>query len=304
MKSLIVLVFRYIHYVRGYLWQKDEFNSTCNQTKDKEDEDFHLQISFTYICWIYGLFIFLVLLQAAIMFSKEIVFFFNEHRNGWYSTGSFYLMKIFTELIPIIPVIFIYCYIVNIYEPILPGIYYWIVFYLIIGTLAAQAIGHLIAIITLGEFIALIISIPAIQTMALLVSNMVTPVKRLHYTYQFLANFLPTRFGVEALSLLQYGFNRCRRKQVQKLLYRLRMENDEHKHHSAFLMNTIIMLVFIVIFYRIIALLLLLIKTNRYENRRKRAQNIIIYHKNLKRSNVIIPGLQCHNELIIKKIQI
>ncbi|XP_075585843.1 uncharacterized protein LOC124495081 [Dermatophagoides farinae] len=337
LKSVGVLILRYIHYIHGYLWQsicmmyglylffaisltiifdhnmiyhdgcvslEDEFNSTCNQTQEKDDEDFDLQASFTYICWSYGLFIFLVLLQASIMFSKEIVYFFNEQRNGWYSTGSFYFMKIFTELIPIIPVIFIYGYIINIYEPILPNIYYPIIFYLILGTLAAQALGHLIAIFTLGEFIALIISIPAIQTVALLFSNMATPVRRLHYLFQFLSNFSPTRFGIEAFSLLQYGFNRCRRKQVQKILYLLGMENDEHEHHSSFLMNTIIMLTFIVLFYRILALLLLIMKTNRYECRRKRAQNIANYHRNLKSSNVFIPGLQCHNDLIIRRIQI
>lgn len=213
-------------------------------------------------------------------------------------------MKIFIEIIPLIPVIFIYGYIINIYEPIIPGVYYSIIFCLVLGSLASQALGHLIAIITLGDFVALVVSIPAIQTISLLVSNMTTPIKRLHYAFQFLSNFSPTRFGIEAISLLQYGFNRCRRKQVQKLLYRLRMENDEHKHHPSFLMNTVIMLIFIIIFYRIVALLILLTKTNRYENRRKRAQKIANHHRSFKKLNVFIPGLQCHNELIIKQIQI
>ncbi|XP_046913707.2 uncharacterized protein LOC124494563 [Dermatophagoides farinae] len=337
LKSVWVLILRYAFYVRGYLWQilcimyclyigfgfamnivfdhnmiyydgcvdlLDDFNNTCNQTQDKDDEDFDLKASFIYAAFVNSLLFFLFLLQASIMFSKEIIFFRNEHQNGWYSTGVFYTMKLFTEIIPLIPAIIILAYINDIFEPIRPGMYWWMLFYLIINALVAQALGHLIAILTLGNFIALIIAMPAVQVISLLLSNIATPVRRLHYIFQFLSYFAPTRFGLEAILLLQYGFERCGKKEVQKILLKLKMEDNEHEFHETYFLSTIIMLIFNMLFYRIIAILVLLIKTNRYENRRRRAMKIQDAYEKLKPSNVIIPGLQCHHELIIKQIQV
>nr|XP_046914359.1 ABC transporter G family member 30-like [Dermatophagoides farinae] len=337
LKSVWVLILRYAFYVRGYLWQilvlmyclyisfgisiyyifdtnmifrdgcvnmEDELNNTCNQTQEKEDEDFDLQASFIYICFGQSMMFFIVLLQTSIMFSKEIVYFRNEHQNGWYSTGAFYSMKMLIEFLPLIPALTIFTYLIDIYEPIHPGMFYWLLFYSLMGALAAQAFGHLVAIISLGKFVALIISIPAIEVISLLISNMGTPIRRLHYIFQFLSNFAPTRFTIEAILLLQYGFDRCRRKEVQKILLKFKMEENEHEFHGTFFYYTIIMLIFNIIIYRVIALLLLLAKTNRYENRRKRAMQIADSHQKLKPVNVIIPGLQCHHEMTIKQFKV
>ncbi|KAH7637213.1 uncharacterized protein LOC124495078 isoform X3 [Dermatophagoides farinae] len=337
LKSVWVLILRYAFYVRGYLWQLlcimyclylgfgsalnivfdhnmiyydgcvdllDDFNNTCNQTQDKDDEDFDLKASFIYAAFTNNMLFFLFLLQASIMFSKEIIFFRNEHQNGWYSTGVFYTMKLFTEIVPLIPAIIILAYINDIFEPIRPGMYWWMLFYLIINALVAQALGHLIAILTLGNFIALIIAMPAVEVISLLLGNIATPVRRLHYIFQFLSYFAPTRFGLEAILLLQYGFERCRKKEVQKILLKLKMEDNEHEFHETYFLSTIIMLIFNMLFYRIIAILVLLIKTNRYENRRRRAMRIADSHQKLKPVNVIIPGLQCHHEMTIKQFKV
>lgn len=223
---------------------------------------------------------------------------------GWYSTGAFYFMKIWVELLPQIPIFLIYTLLIDIYEPVRPGIYFSIAFYVILGATAVQSVGHLLSIVTMGEFVALVISIPGIEAIFLMVSNLGTPVKRLHYILQFISNFAPTRFGIEAMFLLQYGFDRCGLKEVQKILFKLKMENDEHEHHASFLLQTLIMLIFNLIFYRLVSLLLLIIRFNHFNNRRKRAQRISDFHKNLKPSNVIIPGLQCDTELIIKRIEV
>lgn len=66
----------------GCVNMEDELNNTCNQTQEKEDEDFDLQASFIYICFGQSMMFFIVLLQTSIMFSKEIVYFRNEHQNG------------------------------------------------------------------------------------------------------------------------------------------------------------------------------------------------------------------------------
>ncbi|KAH9511043.1 hypothetical protein DERF_009529 [Dermatophagoides farinae] len=221
LKSVWVLILRYAFYVRGYLWQTlcimyclyMGFGSAFNIEKD--DEDFDLKASFIYAAFTNSVLFFLFLLQASIMFSKEIIFFRNEHRNGWYSTGVFYTMKLFTEIIPLIPAITIVAYITDIFEPIRPGMYWWMLLYFIINALVAQALGHLIAILTLGDFIALIIAMPAVEVISLLLSNIATPVRRLHYIFQFLSYFAPTRFGLEAILLLQYGFERCRKKKFK-----------------------------------------------------------------------------------------
>ncbi|XP_075585835.1 uncharacterized protein LOC124495078 isoform X2 [Dermatophagoides farinae] len=339
MKSVWILMIRYVFYVRGYLWPilalmyglylcfgitmnilfdhnmifidgcvnlEDEFNSTCNQTQEKDDEDFHLEASFIYVAFSYGMFLFLVLVQSAIMFSKEIVFFCNEHRNGWYSTGAFYFMKMWVELLPQIPIFLLYTLLIDIYEPVRPGIYFSIAFYIILGAAAYQSVGHLLSIVTYGEFVALVISIPGVEAIFLAVSNLGTPVKRLHYLLQFISIFAPTRFGIEAMLLLQYGFDRCRRKEVQKILFQLKMENDEHEHHTTFLIQTLIMLIFNLLFYRLVSLLLMIIKCNHVDDRRKRALKIADFHQKhlIEPSNVFIPGLQCDSELIVKRIQV
>ena len=213
-------------------------------------------------------------------------------------------MKMLIEFLPLIPALTIFTYLIDIYEPIHPGMFYWLLFYSLMGALAAQAFGHLVAIISLGKFVALIISIPAIEVISLLISNMGTPIRRLHYIFQFLSNFAPTRFTIEAILLLQYGFDRCRRKEVQKILLKFKMEENEHEFHGTFFYYTIIMLIFNIIIYRVIALLLLLAKTNRYENRRSRAMRIADSHQKLKPVNVIIPGLQCHHEMTIKQFKV
>ncbi|OTF75975.1 hypothetical protein BLA29_009560 [Euroglyphus maynei] len=182
--------------------------------------------------------------------------------------------------------------------------YGWMLLYFIINCLVAQALGHLIAILTMGDFIALAIMMPGVEVLTLLLSNVATPIRRLHYIFQFLANFAPIRFGLEAILLLQYGFDRCGRKEVQKILLKLKMEDDEHEHHETYFLSTIIMLIINLIIYRLLAIILLLIKTNRYENRRKRALRIENSNQNLKPLNIIIPGLQCHHELNIKRIQV
>src|SRR5699024_2298677 len=67
---------------------------------------------------------------------------------GWYSCGSFYLVKCITEIVPLLITNFFYVYICNHYEAIKPGIYWNFSLVLLIATLAYQSMGHIMAIAT------------------------------------------------------------------------------------------------------------------------------------------------------------
>ena len=113
--SVYILSIRYIQYIFGHLWKQwliyiaiylmysylltfffdpqialpsgcvrldEDFNNTCDHTVDKIEEDNRLKKNFKYNFFVNNIFIFIILLQSSLNFRKEIVFFYNEHRNG------------------------------------------------------------------------------------------------------------------------------------------------------------------------------------------------------------------------------
>lgn len=113
--SSYVLTLRYLSYIYGHLWRdwlvyvaifaaysyvltlffepqialpsgcvdlEEDFNNTCGRTAEKIEEDEQLKKNFKYNFFMYNIFIFLILLQSSLNFRKEVVYFYNEHRNG------------------------------------------------------------------------------------------------------------------------------------------------------------------------------------------------------------------------------
>ena len=58
------------------------------------------------------------------------------------------------------------------------------------------------------------------------------------------------------------------------------------------------------ILYQTIALLLFCLYNNPFENRRKRVERIEYLNQRQLPSKVIIPGLTCSNDFVIRKIQV
>ncbi|OTF83516.1 hypothetical protein BLA29_002117 [Euroglyphus maynei] len=331
-RSIWILILRYFYFIRGFQWihlsifplclfldglvmglifdpkialptgcinLEDDFNNTCARTEQQRIDDSDLRTNFAYTLTYSNMFLSLIMLQSALMFSKDFIYFLNEHRNGWYSTGAFYALKMIIEIWPLIATAFLFVYEIDIYEDVRPNIYLWMVALIILGSMSIQGAGYLLAILSSGDFTLLIAYFVGYSSFAVLLSNAVTPVHRLHYIYSLLSKFSPYRFVFEALMLLKYGFGRCHRKQLQVILYKLRLTHEQDD-----LVFCIIMLIFNIIVYRLLAFIVLWIRCNSYQNRRSRADRILDHHGKLAPSNATIPGLSCHQEFTIHQIAI
>ena len=115
LRSVSILCQRYMVYVKGYLWlslmiyigiylfyglilrvffsdkiaytsgcidMEDDFNSTCNRNQERIDREMDLASNYRYNFYLNSIFLFIVVLQTSLNFSKESIYFFNEHRNG------------------------------------------------------------------------------------------------------------------------------------------------------------------------------------------------------------------------------
>nr|XP_046912722.1 LOW QUALITY PROTEIN: uncharacterized ABC transporter ATP-binding protein/permease YOL075C-like [Dermatophagoides farinae] len=246
----------------------DEPNGWKTMNKDLLDNTrFTIYMTFIFLTWI--------LIPASILFTREMILFHNEHRNGWYSTGAFYLMKSMAEFLPMfITTIVFVVYIANIYESSIHfnGLYFWMILLFIFGSLAMQGMGHSLAIITNGNFFALITILPGWMTLLFLLSNFASPIQRLNYLYQFLSNLSPYRFVLEALLILQYGFERCQSNEIPIVLYQMMAINNPYDQHFY---HCIRQLIFNIFFYRLLAIIMLIIRTEPFDDyHRKRCEKI------------------------------
>lgn len=165
-------------------------------------------------------------------------------------------------------------YIANIYESSIHfnGLYFWMILLFIFGSLAMQGMGHSLAIITNGNFFALITILPGWMTLLFLLSNFASPIQRLNYLYQFLSNLSPYRFVLEALLILQYGFERCQSNEIPIVLYQMMAINNPYDQHFY---HCIRQLIFNIFFYRLLAIIMLIIRTEPFDDyHRKRCEKI------------------------------
>ena len=124
--SIWILIIRYCYFIRGFQWihllifplcllidglimglifdpkialpsgcinLEDDFNNTCARTEQQLTDESDLRTNFAYTVTHLNMFLNLIMLQSALMFSKDFVYFLNEHRNG--KTISRYFMTIF-----------------------------------------------------------------------------------------------------------------------------------------------------------------------------------------------------------------
>ena len=296
LSSLYVLSLRYLSFMAGHQWKKWLFYSinyffyalalsmfynhemiysdgcinlendlyqTCNQSMEKIDNHNLIIENLKYSFFFTIIFSFFVMVQFSLSFLHDLQHFRNEHRNGWYSTGVFYMMQSIMEIVPIIAVIIIYVYIGDLYEPIRPGIYLSFVYLFILATVAFQGMAHIFALSSNSNINILIIVSFTIFLIFSMLSNFMLTYNRLHYVYQFLSNFAISRFHYEAIILLLYGFNRCAPKEIQIILYSMSLVDDDYY-------NCVWMLLFNIVFYRTVAIVLLIRQANPFQDQRSR----------------------------------
>ncbi|KAH7636495.1 abc transporter sub-family g-like protein 3 [Dermatophagoides farinae] len=252
-------------------------------------------------------FLLIFLVQSGFALTKEFVYFFNEHRNGWYSTMSFYLVKSGYEILALIPIILVYNYIVDVFEPVRPGMYWWMVILTFLGALVIQGQSHLFALLIGSNFIVLIVVTFSNFFTWFVLSNTFNPIEEMHYGYQFVAQFSVLRFINEALFQLQYGFDRCNTGEISIVLYKMMLSRDEQ---GQYFYHCLRMLLFQIVFYRSIALGVLIFKCNPQQNRRTRGHRIreSFRQRQSLRSNQLdtfMPGMSaCEQEFNIRTYQL
>ena len=109
-------------------------------------------------------------------------------------------MKSIAEFLPMFITTSIFVYVADIYESIHSGIYFWMLLLFIFGSLAMQGMGHLLAIITNGNFFALITILPGWMTLLFLLSNCFDNV----YCYKPIAS----KKGNSEIYIIGKGFHR------------------------------------------------------------------------------------------------
>ncbi len=252
---------------------ESDFNVLCSRDAQGVEVVFQLLNNFKYSFFFANFFMIFVLLQQALSFHKDLEVFTNEHRNGWISCGSFYLTKSIFELLPLLPTILLYVYLGNIYEAVLPGIYWNIVLLFIITAVTFQSQGQIFAILSRGNISMILILSVSVFLFSVLLSNFLLLASRLSAFYLWLSNFAITRFIFEGFMLLQYGFGRCGANEIQVILYVMKLTDDDYYH-------CILMLLFNLVLYRCIAFYLFYSKFNPVENRRERLARIEKHRKN------------------------
>ena len=86
--------------------------------------------------------------------------------------------------------------------------------------------------------------------------------------------------------ILQYGFGRCRPKEIQAILYSMSIEDADYY-------VAIRMLIFNLTLYRVIAICLLIWRVNPIENRQKRISRILGQFREKFEPNIgTIPGIE------------
>lgn len=168
-----------------------------------------------------------------------------------------------------------FVYVTDIYSIVSVHHYYcWQVLILLLASISFQAIGHLVALITNGHFILMILCLASFVSIFLMFSNAFNPIEQLNYFQRLLSYFSILRFVNQSDFWLIYGGERCLEHEIQSILYQLMIPNTMENF-----LYGIAMLVILAIFYHCLALWLLIIKSNPMNSRRSRVQRIQCYHK-------------------------
>jgi hypothetical protein len=164
-------------------------------------------------------------------------------------------------------------------------------YFLTIGVLCVQSLGHLIGIILCDNAkIAAFVSVN-VFVLLLLFANFMIPIKELHYTLQWLSNLSTHKLIFESMIILLYGFDRCADRQFSGILYVFGVDDND------FFINAWI-LIFQFIFLRSLALIALIVKTNSFV---KKIDYLLVETSESPNGN--ISGLSSHYEFKIESKQ-
>ncbi|XP_054157346.1 uncharacterized protein LOC128955701 [Oppia nitens] len=230
-----------------------DYPNTCDKSVQKLEEESLLSQNISYNFLVILLITFVQIVVTTMTFTSDVKIFLNEHRNGWYSTGCYYWAKCIEELIPTIITLFLYIYIIDIYEGTRIFVFY--LYFLTIGILCIQSFGHLIGIIfSDNQKIAVLFSV-ALYLLLFLLSNYFVPINELHYAIQWFSNLSTFKLLFECILILFYGFNRCSGNEFSSVMFVFGFQDQQFYSNIKILVCKLIVL-------RVLALIVLLIKVN------------------------------------------
>lgn len=310
--SIKTLSTRYLACIKGYLWKEwlffvlcstgfvaslrlfysptiatysgclnlvEEDTSACAvKSISKLQEEFALKDNLTYGYFFTTFYQVMVVLFTSRPFISDFQLFESEHRNGAYSAGVWYLVQSMAGVTLILPSIFAFVAIVDIYEPVLEFFFYpHLVLLTFLGVLATTAQGHALSILSCKSMPLQTVLIIGYTFFSLLIGNFVVPVEDMHYFWRGLANFSAPRYLFEALIALQYGYGRCPNKgEVSSILYGMSINKEDAQSVYG---HSLRMLAFNAILFRLLALWLFVRQANPTQNRKCRVDRIEAYRK-------------------------
>ncbi|ODN04903.1 ATP-binding cassette sub-family G member 1 [Orchesella cincta] len=194
------------------------------------------------------------LMPTVLTFSSEIKLFFNERRNGWYTTSTYYVAKTVTEipfqiLFPSMYVYFIYSYTNQ------PGMDNWgdgmlgfmstryqdFLGVTIICCFIAQGLGFLIGILCVRSFNISIIVSSSLLLFLFLFSGFFVKRVDMSESVSWITYLSFVRFGIEAILLSIYGEGRCSLPKESSVLLKFELKDEDFRFNiSALLIHLIV----------------------------------------------------------------
>lgn len=202
-------------------------------------------------------------------------FIFNHL--GWYGCGAFYAVKILFEILPIFPIVFIFIYIIDIYSSIVSNNFFlWNSIILLLAVISCHAISHIVAILTDGRLIIMVVTLITFFCLFFLLSNCYNNVSEMGLILSSLSKFsilLPLNQGI---LWLIYGGDRCKPDEIQTILMKLDIPNSVE-----FFWQNLLWLILLALFYHTVALIILIAKKTTRDNRRKRCERVRKYGEDI-----------------------
>ncbi|XP_054152479.1 ATP-binding cassette sub-family G member 1-like [Oppia nitens] len=121
------------------------YGMNCTETEESLNDESLLKRNLQYhMSFLMGS-SFIQIILTTMTFSSKVNIFFNEHRNGWYSTGAYYISKSVIDFLPLLISMLMFSYIINYYDS--KRMYFVYLYTLLFVVLCSQSFGHISGII-------------------------------------------------------------------------------------------------------------------------------------------------------------
>ncbi|XP_054156488.1 ABC transporter G family member 5-like [Oppia nitens] len=190
-------------------FESDDLNNTCAKTERQLRDEDRVMDNTKYLFFVIALAMFYNIILTTFNYSADLMIFFNEHRNGWYSAGTYYWAHTVVEIIPSIIIMIVFSMAVNIYSSVDNNMVVALVSYLLLGGLTIQSVGHIVGLTFMGHQRTAVFTGVGVFILFILFCNFFLPAKELHYALRAISNLNPLKLTFESLIIHFYGFDRC-----------------------------------------------------------------------------------------------